>query len=120
MSLELLTRIAMLKANVCVRKDTLEINVINAQLVTSVSPTAMVSLIKIQKIIRSISWYNINFLIADCECNADGSVNNECNSDGECNCKEHVQGNKCDTVIPGWYKLVDPTGTIIISILVSK
>ena len=67
------------------------------------------------------SWYYyVNILIADCECNADGSVNNECNSDGECNCKEHVQGNKCDTVIPGWYKLVDPTGTIIISILVSK
>ena len=56
------------------------------------------------------SWHYVNFLIADCECNADGSVNNECNSDGECNCKEHVQGNKCDTVIPGWYKLVDPKG----------
>lgn len=42
MSLELLTRIAMLKANVCVRKVTLETNVINVQLVTLVSPTAMI------------------------------------------------------------------------------
>ena len=54
MSLELLTRIVMLKANACVRKDTQETNVINVQLVTLVSPIAMVSLIKIQKIIRNI------------------------------------------------------------------
>ena len=38
----------------------------------------------------------------DCECNMDGSLESNCN-DGQCKCKKSIEGDKCDTCLPGFY-----------------
>ena len=46
-----------------------------------------------------------------CNCNEEGSVDQNCNAHGKCTCKENVIGDKCDTVVEAFYDITDPKGT---------
>ena len=48
------------------------------------------------------------FLLLECECNAEGSVDLNCDAEGKCTCKENITGDKCDEVVPGYYDFPDP------------
>ena len=36
------------------------------------------------------------FLISECNCNVQGSIDNTCDNNGQCNCKANVINEKCD------------------------
>ena len=37
-----------------------------------------------------------------------GSLNNNCDENGKCACKPNVGGDKCDTIVPGYYNIDQP------------
>ena len=46
-----------------------------------------------------------------CECNADGSEDNQCHMEhGKCTCKPNITGDKCDESVPGYYNFPDTKG----------
>ena len=45
-----------------------------------------------------------------CQCNPEGSVDNDCDGSGKCTCRPQVMGDKCDDISPGYYDLDDPKG----------
>ena len=51
-----------------------------------------------------------NILFSACNCNEEGSVDQNCNAHGKCTCKENVIGDKCDTVVEAFYDITDPKG----------
>ena len=50
--------------------------------------------------------------ISACDCNPDGSVENNCDPNGKCTCKEHIVGNKCNETEPGYYDFPTPKGIL--------
>ena len=48
-----------------------------------------------------------------CNCNEDGSVDQNCNARGKCTCKENVIGDKCDQIVEAFYDITDPKGTYL-------
>ena len=37
-----------------------------------------------------------------------GSLNSNCDENGKCSCKPNVGGDKCDTIVPGYYNIDEP------------
>ena len=55
--------------------------------------------------------FDISWLFLACECNPDGSVDNNCEATtGQCTCKPHIVGEKCDESEPGYHNFPDPKG----------
>ena len=51
-----------------------------------------------------------------CECNADGSEDNQCHMEhGKCTCKPNITGDKCDESVPGYFDFPNPKGVYIFS-----
>ena len=50
------------------------------------------------------------YVFTACECNEEGSLNNDCDHiDGQCACKDdNITGRKCDQTPPGYYDFPDP------------
>ena len=43
-----------------------------------------------------------------------GSLNNNCDENGKCACKPNVGGDKCDTIVPGYYNIDEPEGLYLV------
>ena len=49
--------------------------------------------------------------LSDCQCNADGSVDNVCApDDGQCTCKNNIAGQNCDKSAKCWWNFPNPEG----------
>ena len=57
--------------------------------------------------------YFWNYSFSACNCNEDGSVDQNCNARGKCTCKENVIGDKCDQIVEAFYDITDPKGTYL-------
>ena len=58
-------------------------------------------------------WIFLNYFFLACNCNEEGSVDQNCNAHGKCTCKENVIGDKCDTVVEAFYDITDPKGKLL-------
>ena len=43
------------------------------------------------------------FEFLDCNCNEQGSKDGQCNADDNCNCKDNITGDNCDTCVTEFY-----------------
>ena len=98
-----LVQLVIVKVYVSARMDTLETNVINVHLDST---------LKMEK----LAWVTVpktylgneitSHIFSDCACEISGSANNgTCDSTGQCTCESNVVGQKCDQCIDtffGW------------------
>ena len=73
---------------------------------TKVNPDTMIS--PIQKVCLNFFYWIQSILIwfsnSECDCNPDGSVDQNCDdTTGKCTCKEHIVGDKCDQCAAGFF-----------------
>ena len=90
-------------------KTTLQgINAILAKKDTSSFLTVKVNLIDIFIILNcKLRKINISKTVV-CECDQDGTMN--CNHDGTCECKDNIEGDKCNSCKEGYFKFPDCEG----------